>query len=255
MFKIILTAILMITTLNASSWDSWGKAIDETVQYLKNKSNTKNIKDDIPQSKVNINSLLVKKYINEKNCDRILSNGQYFTTCYDYNYKSMIYGYSKIDGSLVNKGNLKDRPRFYEDKNIPTKYKTVYSDYTKTGFDRGHTQASDASYDFSQRAQLSTYTMSNITPQYPNTNRRSYLAVEKYERLIASKLGNVEVLTIVEFSNHPKRIGRNKLAVPSGYKKIYWNDKQNYQKCFSIPNDDIKYDLKEMEVSCKKILK
>lgn len=205
-------------------------------------------------SKVNINSLLVKKYINNKNCDEILNNDGYFITCYDNKLKSPIYGYAKIDGSLVNKKNIKKRPRFYEDLHIPKKYRTRYSDYTRSGFDRSH-QFSDASFDWSKRSQLATYTMSNVLPHYPNTNRKSILAVEKYERYIASKLGTVEVLVIHNFPKHPKRIGRSRLAVPESMDKVFFNKSKGFQKCFRIPNDNVIYTLKDMKISCKEVLR
>lgn len=208
---------------------------------------------NIEKEQVNINSLFVKKYINEKNCDQILGNNGYFTTCYDYNLKSAIYGYAKIDGKLVNENNLKERPNFYIDKKIPKKYQSEYNDYTNTGFDRSH-QFSDASFDWEKRPQLSTYVMSNILPHYPNTNRKTILSVEKYERLVAEKLGNVEVLIIHKFPKNPQRIGRNKIAVPEAMIKVFWNTKYHFQKCFYIPNDDKVYSLKQTVIDCQKVI-
>lgn len=243
----------LTTQLSAGFFDLVvDKAVEKGLDSFKS-SNSNN--PTMKNEKVNINSLLVKKYINDKNCDQILSNGGYFTTCYDNELKSALYGYSKLDGKLVNSENIKERPKFFTDQNLKKSGQTEDKDYTRSGFDRGHTIASDASMDFSHRSQLSTYAMSNITPQYPNTNRKSYLAIEKYERLIASKLGEVETMTFINFSNKPKRIGHNQLAIPDSYNKIYWNDKQNFQRCFHIPNDDKVYDLSNMEVSCKDVLK
>lgn len=229
-------------------------------------SNLISVKDFVPTSnsdkevvfkneKVNINSLMVKKYINDKNCNKILSNGGFFTTCYDNKLKSAISGYSKINGKLVNEGNLKEREDFFTDLNLDEDSRTTYNDYIKSGFDRGHTIVNDASFDYSQRSVLSTYSMSNITPQYPNTNRKSYLAVEKYERLVASKLGEVETLTLINFDNKKIRIGRSQLSVPSSYDKVFWNESKEFQKCFHIENDDVIYSLKEMEIDCKKVLR
>lgn len=199
-------------------------------------------------------SLFVKKYINDKNCDLILRNDGFFTTCYDYGYKGAVFSYAKIEGKNASEGNIKERPRFYDDQNIPKRYRSTYSDYTHTGLDRGHIQ-SDASWDFSKRSQLSTYAMSNILPQFPNTNRKSYLAVEKYERLVAQKIDYVNSLTIVFHDENPGKIGRNNIAVPIGFGKIFWNREQGFERCFYIPNDDKIYKLKEMEVGCDKLIR
>ena len=39
-----------------------------------------------------------------------------------------------------------------------------------------------------------TYSMSNIIPQSQLVNRNTWIKVERYERLVASKLGYVSVL-------------------------------------------------------------
>ena len=259
---LIITFGLILLNLNLSaSWNTWEKALTKTVEYVKQKQAYSEYSQEVDEetsstqkqySSVNDN-LFVKQYINDQNCDKILRNKGFFTTCYDYSLKSPIYIYMEIDGSLVNEKNIKKRPSFFTDKNIPKKYQTHTKDYTRTGFDRGHCGANDASNDYSLKSQKMTYVMSQIIPQYPNTNRKSYLAVEKYERSIASKLGFINSLTLNEFTNNPKRIGRSKLAVPSGTFKIYWNNKQEFKKCFYIPNDDVIYKLKEMLINCDEI--
>jgi len=256
MKKFILILLFNITLLNAWTWKEAAiivKHLHDKNFKIENYSNTK--KEDIKQNHYSIknNSLFVKKYINNKNCDQILRNKGYFTTCYNYNLKSATVIYIKLDGNLVNSKNIKKRPRFYPDLNIPKRYRTYTQDYTHTGYDRGHSGANDASNDYSLKSQKATYVMSNIVPQYPKTNRKSYLKVEKYERKIASNLGFMNSLTINIFTDYPKRIGRSELAVPKGFYKIYWNKKSNFKKCFYIPNDNMLYNLKEMVINCKKI--
>lgn len=254
MKKLILASLLTISSLSAFDMFSAARTLNNLKSEFSNPNGTQT-EGQRSLEKVNINSLLAKKYINDKNCDQILSNNGYFTTCYNYNYKGLVYGYSKLNGEKVNEGNLKERPKFYSDLNIPMQYRTSTNDYTRSGHDRGHTIASDASFDYSLKSQDATYSMSNITPQKPNTNRKSYVGVEKYERLIASKLGSVEVLTIVDYPKNPERMSHNQIAIPSGYGKVYWNEKEKFQRCFYIPNDDVIYELSELEVSCAKLLK
>lgn len=252
--KKLLIALILITSCYANSMnDIINVGLNILTELTKEEENVIQKSLESKQSFQN-SSLLVKKYINDKNCDKILNNDGFFTGCYSYDYKGIIYGYTKLSGDTVNAKNIDERPKFYDDLSIPEKYRTTYSDYTNKNMDRGHTIASDASFDYSLKSQKATYVMSNITPQHPNTNRKSYLAVEKYERVVASKLGEVEALTIIEYDKNPKRIGRSGLAVPKGYGKIYFNEKKQFQKCFYVPNDDVIYDLRDMEIDCKKIL-
>lgn len=217
---------------------------------------TLDFESKIKREKINTNqSFLVNKYINDKNCDKTMYNDGFFTTCYNYYLKGAVYGYSKLKGSNVNRENIEKRDKFYQDLNLDVNFRTSPKDYAKSGFDMGHSIVNDASFDYSEKSKHSTYIMSNIVPQYPNTNRKSYLSVENYERLIAVKLGNVETITMNFYGNKPQRIGKSGVAVPTGFAKIFWNNENNFQRCFYIPNDDVVYSLKDLEVSCKDLVR
>jgi len=251
MLKLLSITLLMTLSLHAQI--SIGQFASEMLAMQKRyTSNDKKEVAEIKESKVYkpTSDLRLKKYFNKKSCDKILNNNGYFKTCYDYSLKSALYVYIELDGTKVYEKEIEKRPSFYIDKHIPAKYRTKYSDYTKKGYDRGHSGANDASNDYSDKSLKATYVMSQIVPQLPKTNRYSYLKVEKYERKIANKLGSLKALTINEFDKFPKRIGRSKLAVPSGFYKIYWNKKANFEKCFYIPNDNKIYKLKEMVIDC-----
>lgn len=271
--KIGLISIIFSNCLNASSIEKTISSMSEELfktltnqndTYNKRKSFNKekneenlNFESLIKRENANINkqsSLFIKRFINEKDCDKILYNDGLFTTCFNYDLKSALNGYTKLDGELVNKTNIEKRPEFYIDENIPYQYRTTNQDYLKSGFDKGHNIGSDASFDYSLKTQKATYVLTNIVPQYPNTNRKSYLNVENYERVVALSFGESEIMTFNFFKNNPERLGRSQLAIPVGFAKIIWNSKENFQRCFYIPNDDKVYDLKNLEVSCKQLV-
>lgn len=177
-----------------------------------------------------------------QNCDKDLYNG-YFRTCYNYQYKSTTASYIELSGDNVDKKNIKLRFDFIEDTNIPIQYRTKNLDYTNSGFDRGHIQ-SDASNDYSEESRNATYLMSNITMQYPQTNRRSYLAVEKRERELAVQYKNIKALTLIKYSEKSVK----GIRIPEEYSKIYWND--NFKECYKIKNDNKIYTLEEMKTDC-----
>lgn len=201
--------------------------------------------------------LFIKKFFNQKQCDQIIDK-TYYQICYNYKAKGANYVYYVLDGSKVNKGNIKERPRFYDELELPMKYRTKHSDYTRNQYkmDRGHL-ANDASFDWSDKSLKSTYSMANVIPQYKNINRYTWIKAEKLERLVASKLGKVSVLNGVVYSEKPKTIGRNKVAVPKAFWKMVFNKEKNYERCFYYENIiglKTRGDkLKDHEVECKSL--
>ena len=99
--------------------------------------------------------------------------------------------------------------------------------------------------------------MANIIPQAPNVNRKTWIKAEKLERKVAVLLGRVSVLNGVVYDSTPKRIGKNKIAVPQAFWKMIYNDKAGYKKCFYYTNDlkaAVKGDkLKSHQIECSKL--
>lgn len=195
-----------------------------------------------------------KEFINKKQCDKIIDK-QVFMICYDYKYKGALAVSYTLDGKLVNKTNIKKRSSFYTEKNLKKRYRSHTKDYTHSGYDRGHL-ANDASFDYSKKTMRKTYTMANIIPQAPNINRKLWVKAERYERAMAVKLGKINVINKVIYPKTPKRIGRNKIAVPSGFYKILFNNEKKFKKCFYYGNNlkvRVKGDkLKSHQVQCMK---
>ena len=197
----------------------------------------------------------ISDYINKNNCSQIIDKSV-FTICYDYKLKGAKYVAYTLDGSLVNSSNIKKRPRFYTEKNLPKQYRSTSKDYVNSGYDRGHL-ANDADFDYSEKALRKTYTMANIIPQAPKVNRKTWIKAEKYERTVALELGSVTVINGVVYSSNPKRIGKNGLAVPDAFWKIIYNDEKKFKKCFYYKNDldvIVRQDrLKSHQIDCDQL--
>lgn len=202
------------------------------------------------------------KYINNSSCNQVLRNDGFFTTCYDYDAKGAKFVNYILNADTVNKLNIKKRPRFRPDLNIPKKYRSDYSDYTKNIYhqDRGHMRE-DASSDDSQRNLNASYVMSNIIPQLNIINQGSeyWAGVERYSRYVAVKLGTVEVLNGVIYGNNPRRIGHNQIAVPFAYWKAIQNKDKDFEKCFYFENNKEfvkgKKSIKDFVVDCNKLMR
>lgn len=199
----------------------------------------------------------LSSFINKNNCDQVIDK-QVYKICYSYKNKGALFVGYKLNSYLVNKVNIKKRPRFYNEKTVPMKYRSKYKDYTHSGYDRGHL-APDAAFDYDKKILRKTYTMANIIPQAPKVNRKTWIKAEKYARSIASKLGSATIINGVLYENNPQRIGKNKIAVPVGFWKMIVNKKHNFQKCFYYENNNnisVKEDrLKQHQVECSSLIK
>jgi len=171
-----------------------------------------------------------------KGCNQIVDK-EFFEVCYSYDLKvakAVIY---RLEGDLVNELNIKERPNFYEEEQIPEEYRAEYSDYTHSGYDRGHL-APDASFDWSIESLEATYSLANIIPQVPEVNRYGWADLEKYVRDRAVELGYVDVINLVEYNSTSNRIGENQITVSTGYYKLLSNSDEGYSECFYYKNEE-----------------
>lgn len=169
-----------------------------------------------------------------------------FDVCYTYGMKGPRFVAYRLSGKLVNKNNLTKRYSFRIDDTIPEAFRSKSSDYTNSGYDRGHL-ASDVSFDYDEASVKSTYVMSNVVPMVPVINRIVWYKAEKLERKLAVDFERVTVLNGVLYGNDPKRIGESGVAVPTKFWKMIVNISVGYHKCFIFDNtDDINTELDKL---------
>ena len=137
-----------------------------------------------------INATELKDFFDKSKCDQIIDK-QLYKVCYSYKNKGALAGWVTLYKDKVNSKNIKKRPRFYNEKTIPMKYRTKYKNYTGFGkkWNRGHFIVADDDADYNKKALNKAYTMANIIPQSAKVNQRTWIKVEKYGRVLASKLG------------------------------------------------------------------
>ncbi len=96
----------------------------------------------------------------------------------------------------------------------------VSTDYTRSGYDRGH-MAPAADFKNSYQVMKETFYMSNICPQEPQFNRGIWLDLEKMVRVWAYKYKKIYVVTGPILEPGLPTIGRlNKVAVPKQFYKV-----------------------------------
>lgn len=96
-----------------------------------------------------------------------------------------------------------------------------HDDYTSSGYDRGHMAPNYViASRYGRSAQLDTFKMTNITPQKPNLNQKSW---QRLEELVANDFsewfGEFWVVTGPVFDPEPKRL-KSGVAIPKSFYKI-----------------------------------
>ncbi len=199
-----------------------------------------------------------KDFFDVKVCDQIVDKDIY-SVCYSYKHKGGLIGWTKINGALAVKEGIKDRPYFHEENSIPKEYRVYYKDYTGYGKDwnRGHGFVADADVDYDLETLNKSYSMVNVLPMGAKLNQKTWVKLERYGRLVASKLGYVNSITIADYNN--SKVSFKGITVPSGFYRVLYNDEKDFKKCFYYENtldvDVEKDDLRDHEIACNSIKK
>lgn len=112
------------------------------------------------------------------------------------------------------------RPNFETD--IRSFSRIAHSDYTGSGFDRGHMAPNYViASRYGRNAQHDTFLMTNITPQKAQLNQKSW---QRLEEVIANDFsdwhGTFWVVTGPIFSDNPQKIKGTDIAIPEAFYKI-----------------------------------
>ena len=93
------------------------------------------------------------------------------------------------------------------------------SDYTSTGFDRGHLCPA-ADNNMSEEANEESFLMSNMSPQLPGFNRGIWGDLEEWVRNQAEYHTRIYVVTGPVFVNNLGTIGSNEVTIPGYFYKV-----------------------------------
>ncbi|WP_045768053.1 DNA/RNA non-specific endonuclease [Xanthomonas albilineans] len=110
---------------------------------------------------------------------------------------------------------------FHDETAIPVADRSKSSDYTNSGYDRGHmTPAGDAS---TINAEKETFSMANVVPQNHMLNVGEWARIEEQVRQLATQRGEIYVVTGPAFVSGTRRdIGADNVEVPDEvWKAVY----------------------------------
>ncbi len=112
----------------------------------------------------------------------------------------------------------------------------VHSDYSGTGYDRGHmAPANDFKWDPTAMAEC--FYMTNMCPQVHELNNGAWKKIENYVHNWASQLGRIIVVTGPVMDSHMAMTGRNgDIAVPTKFFKVVLAPEQQMAIAFVYDN-------------------
>ncbi len=205
-------------------FDSIDKIVEEYNKHLDLKKNTPIINTD---------DMLLGI---QSKCDVILDKLA-FTNCYIKNKKISIWSAYTLTSVEVSQSleRIKD---FKPDLELDKKDRVYSSDYTNTGYDRGHL-APNANMDFDLEVQKESFLMSNIVPQKPKLNRLAMGAVEDIVRNILKTESELYIITGAIPSKTKYFLNKN-INIPNYLFKIVYNPRTKSEFTYLFPQRDLK---------------
>jgi endonuclease G len=164
----------------------------------------------------------------EKQVDFILPSGHTdaelvrhdgYTVRYDADLKNPVWVAYPLLAYEITGDADRDNERFMPDRAVDGGT-ALPTDYTKSGYDRGHL-APAGDFKFSQQLTKQSFFMSNISPQAPQFNRGIWKSLEEQVRSWALRDGGLYVVTGPVLRSGLPTIGRtNEVAVPDAFYKV-----------------------------------
>ena len=150
----------------------------------------------------------------------LLLENKGYTVGYSTRQKSALWSAYRLTKSDNPKSEARPE-EFREDERVPSAGRTFSSNYTGSGYDRGHLAPNYAiSTRYGREAQVETFLMSNIIPQQPNLNRGIWASFEKMEANdYANRFGEIWTVTGPVFDGNPTLL-RNTVPIPYACYKI-----------------------------------
>lgn len=156
-----------------------------------------------------------------------------YSILYSCKYKIPILVSYRLNGKEQSMNGYKKRFSFKVERSINKKCRSSNKFYkNEPYYDKGH-MAPDASFDHNRTLAWETYYLSNVVPMYKRVNRVDWRKAESYERKLAIKYGNVNVVNLVYVDI---KTVKTDVAIPSEFYKILWTDDLSVHLVFKYKN-------------------
>ena len=125
---------------------------------------------------------------------------------------------------------------FHEETTLAPDERSWLSDYSRSGFDRGHVAPNGDMPDAD--AQEESFTLANMVPQVPENNRGIWAGIESAVRNLALRRGEVYVVTGPVFRGSTlRRTPSGRVLVPSDMFKAVYVPSTGESGVYISPND------------------
>ena len=125
---------------------------------------------------------------------------------------------------------------FHEESRLPKSMRAKLSDYSGSGYDRGHLAPNGNMANRSQ--QYDSFSLANIAPQSPRNNRYIWRNIESATRYLTQQYGEVYTITGVAFTSKKTKQLVDRVLVPSHFFKAVYIPASNQAGVYYAPNDE-----------------
>ena len=125
---------------------------------------------------------------------------------------------------------------FHEESRLPKSMRAKLSDYSSSGYDRGHLAPNGNMANRSQ--QYDSFSLANIAPQSPRNNRYIWRNIESATRYLTQQYGEVYTVTGVAFTDKKTKQLADRVLVPSHFFKAVYIPATNQAGVYYAPNDE-----------------
>ncbi len=191
--------------------------------------------------------------------DQLLLN-RFFSVGYSYYFRQAKWALEIVDPDRKDMDEVQRLNNFRSDFRIPKSFRADLSDYSGSGYDRGHLVASANQID-EDIQNSETFLLSNMSPQTPQFNRQKWRELEEAVRELNHKPSVLETYVITgpifDFMEPVTMIGENdgngiSIPVPSHFFKCILTEEKNGNLnmwAFKMKNASLDDELSEYQVT------
>ncbi|MDN5733775.1 MAG: DNA/RNA non-specific endonuclease [Psychrobacter sp.] len=171
----------------------------------------------------------------DKNTQALCMDG--FAVMYSGVSRTPLWSAEHLDRRRLQQAKTIDREdSFHEESRLPKSMRASLSDYSGSGYDRGHLAPNANMANRSQ--QYDSFSLANIAPQSPRNNRYIWRNIESATRYLTQQYGEVYTITGVAFTGKKTKQLAERVLVPSHFFKAVYIPATNQAGVYYAPNDE-----------------
>ena len=148
--------------------------------------------------------------------------------------RTPLWSAERLTAANIESAKLIDRDdSFHADPNLPRNLRAELADYAKSGYDRGHLAPNADMPD--RESQGQSFSLANMIPQDPDNNRHVWAGIEAVVRKMATKEGELFIISGPVFQGSEIRKVGNVL-VPTHLYKVVYSPKQQMAAAYYLEN-------------------